>query len=235
MLFLMRGGGRFPLMALALGLGIWGCSDSSAVADVHGSEGHYDGRFRHWNLSSGPLGWAPPGMYPGLNGFSLRWHKGYGYGRYALGVGANGGYPFYGGPGYPHEPPPLRRFGPARPIAYYGGAGFPGCGYNFYQGVGPLVVNKPVVSIGEPDDFGYVGENGETGPGRDFGGFTGAYPYPETYFAPYTSAAATTGSASGSPSAEGPARPLMPGVAPMNTERPSFLPPVGSGPPPASR
>jgi hypothetical protein len=53
-----------------------------------------EGRFKHSNLENGTLGWAEYGLYPGLYGFSLRWHLGYGYGLYALGVGADGGYPF---------------------------------------------------------------------------------------------------------------------------------------------
>jgi hypothetical protein len=194
-----------------------------------------------------------------LYGFSLRWHPGYGYGRYALGVGADGGYPFYGGPGYPHEPPRLNRFGPATPYLYFGGPGHPILGWsNFYQGIGGLVVDKPVVAIAQPGDFDFVGENGEINPGRDFGAFTGALPYPETYFAPY---AAATGSfdaqspanppsttpspapsvRSGSPSALlPPARGDLPTAAdlsaqPVRAMRPSYLPPVGNGPPPLHR
>ena len=51
--------------------------------------------------------------------------SGYGYGGDALGVGADGGYPFYGGPGYPHPWPRLRRFGGITPFPYYGGPGCP--------------------------------------------------------------------------------------------------------------
>ncbi len=98
----------------------------AVVAGEHEEKVHYGyhfGRFSHKTLESGTLGWAEYGLYPGLYGFSLRWHPGYGYGKYALGVGADGGYPFYGGPGYPHQPPPLRRCGPAAPYAYLGGPG----------------------------------------------------------------------------------------------------------------
>ena len=172
------------------------------MADDGGHHDHDQGRFKHNNLEEGTLGWAEYGLYPGLYGFSLRWHLGYGYGLYALGVGADGGYPFYAGPGYPHEPPHLNRCGPESPYAYFGGPDdslFGG--FNFYQPVGGLAVTKPVVGIGEPGDFGFVGENGERNPGADFASFTGAIPYPETQFAPYASAAATTGSsgAEGSP------------------------------------
>jgi hypothetical protein len=207
MLSLVRGGGRFPLQALALALGIGASCGSSVRADDTGHGDFHQGRFNHSNLDNGTLGWAEYGLYPGLYGFSLRWHLGYGYGLYALGVGADGGYPFYGGPGYPHEPPHLNRFGPAAPYLYFGGPDYPlfGC-TNFYQSVGGLVIDKPVVSIGEPGDFGYVGENGEVNPGHDFGQFTGAIPYPETYFAPFAAAAARTRA----PGAAGAARPRTP-------------------------
>lgn len=207
MLSLARGGGRLPLKAFAVTFGLLVFVGSSASADVDGHGNHNEGRFRHGHLGYGTLGWAPYGLYPGLYGFSLRWHPGYGYGLYALGVGADGGYPFYGGIGYPHEPPTLRRFGPARPFAYYGGPDYPldGCS-NYFSHVGGLVIEKPVVTIGEPGDYGFVNENGDVYPGRDFGSYTGTLPYPETLFAPYTSAAATTGSSG----AEGLARPMAP-------------------------
>ncbi len=220
---LVRGSGRLPLKAFAIALGIWIFSGSSVTADDFGHPDFSEGRFKHNNLGQGTLGWAEYGLYPGFYGFSLRWHPGYGYGRYALGVGADGGYPFYGGPGYPHEPPPLRRFGPATPFAYFGGPDYPCDGdFNYFKGIGGLAIEKPVVTIGEPGDLGYVNENGDVAPGRDFGPFTGAIPYPETFFAPYTSAAATTGSSG----AEGPARPLT--TAP-------YPPAAGAGPPATSR
>ncbi len=204
MLSLVWGSSRLPFQALALALGIWVFSGSSVMADGLGHGDFHEGRFKHGHLGQGTLGWAEYGLYPGLYGFSLRWHPGYGYGRYALGVGADGGYPFYGGPGYPHEWPRLRRFGPATPFAYYGGPEYPmeDC-FNYYSGIGGLAIEKPVVTIGEPGDLGHVNENGDVYPGRDFGPFTGAIPYPETLFAPYTSAGAATGSSG----AVGPARP----------------------------
>jgi hypothetical protein len=219
MLSLVRGSGRPPLKVFALAMGIWVFCGSFAMADDSGHADFAEGRFKHNNLDQGTLGWAEYGLYPGLYGFSLRWHRGYGYGRYALGVGADGGYPFYAGPGYPHEWPRLRRFGPATPFAYYGGPEYP-CDddFNYYRGIGGLAIEKPVVTIGEPGDFGYVNENGDVAPGRDFGPFTGAIPYPETFFAPYTSTAATTGSIG----AEGPAK-LMTAVPSPSA--------AGAGPP----
>ena len=50
-----------------------------------------------------------------FQGFGLGYHLGYGYGGAAIGVGPDGGYPFYGGPGYPHPAPCLRRCGGITP------------------------------------------------------------------------------------------------------------------------
>src|ERR1700728_2960701 len=132
MFTLVRGGGRLPLKVFTLALGTWIFTGSSLMADDVGHTNLSEGRFKHDNLGEGTLGWAEYGVYPGLYGFRLRWHVGYRYRRYAVGlvghawgVGADGGYPSYGGPGYLHEPPPLRRFGPAPPFAYFGGPEYP--------------------------------------------------------------------------------------------------------------
>ena len=128
MISLVRGGGRFPWTALAWALGIWVFSGLSAIAygdDVEGTiqQGHTHGFGDHNNsvVSQGTLGYGPPGLHPGYQGFGLSFHRGYGYGGYALGVGAEGGYPFYGGPGYPHTWPRLNRFCGITPFPYYGG------------------------------------------------------------------------------------------------------------------
>ena len=115
-----------------------------------------------------------------------------------------------------------------------------GCS-NYYSGIGGLAIEKPVVTIGEPGDLGYVGEDGDVPPDRGFGPFTGAIPYPETNFAPYTSAAATTGSSG----AEGAARPRTAPLTPGRRSRPAggfaVARPrrsdrtVRSGPPPGDR
>ena len=195
MLSIARSSGRLPLKGVALALGISVLFGSSVMADGDGHADFAEGRFKPKYLGEGTLGWAEYGLYPGLYGFSLRWHPGYGYGLYALGVGADGGYPFYGGPGYPHPWPQLRRCGPATPFAYYGGPEWPRDPLsNYFAGIGGLAIEKPVVTIGEPGDLGYVNEAGDVPPDRGFGPFTGAIPYPETTFAPYTSEAATTGS-----------------------------------------
>jgi hypothetical protein len=90
-----------------------------------------------------------PGANRGFVGFGLSYHLGYGYGGRGLGVGAEGGYPYYSGPGYPHEPPPLRRLGKIAPFTYYGGPGYPCNGpSHFFEGVGPLVIDPPLVISG---------------------------------------------------------------------------------------
>ena len=155
MIALVRGGGRFLSKALALALGIWVFSGSSAKSDDGGSDD--PGQHAHLGSGVGTLGWGPPGYYPGFYGFGLSFHRGYGYGGAALGVGAEGGYPFYGGPGYPHPWPHLRRCGPIAPVAYYDGTGYP---FTF-QLPGPLVVTEPVAhasqwSRARPCDGGAV-------------------------------------------------------------------------------
>ncbi len=182
MISLVRGGGRFPWTALAWALGAWVFSGLSVLAYGDDDEGtvqqvqtHGFGDHQYSVVSQGTLGYGPPGLYPGYQGFGLSFHRGYGYGGIALGVGAEGGYPYYGGPGYPHTWPRLNRFCGITPFPYYGG---PDLGYT------PLA---PVNSYGP----GYPNDGG-------FAGFTGPPPYPESFFAPYTAAAATTGSATGS-------------------------------------
>jgi PDZ domain len=109
-----------------------------------------------------PLGYGPPGDHPGFYGFGLSFHPGYGYGGNALGVGAFGGYPCYGGPGYP---------------SHYG---YPKFAYPYYEGIGQLLYDQPVV-ITELMDAG------------DFGPYTGASSY--VYVQPsYAAEAAATDS-----------------------------------------
>lgn len=138
----------------------------------------------------GTLGYGPPGLSPGFQGFGLGYHLGYGYGGQALGPGAFGGYPYYSGPGYPHPWPRLHRFGHLNPFPYDGGPGSPtpDCPH-YFGGVGPLVADRPVIAI-------------ERGPGEapsnsGFGPFTGTLPYSESDIAPFTTRAASGGSASG--------------------------------------
>jgi hypothetical protein len=150
-------------MALALALGTWVFSESLAMAD------------------------GGPGPSPGFQGFGLGYHPGYGYGGDALGVGPGGGYPFYGGPGYPCVEPRLRRLGRIVPFPYFGGPGHPTPDHpNYFGGVGPLVADPPVVTI--------EGDLNGPGPACGYGPFTGAIPYPDWVFAPFTAPASAGGS-----------------------------------------
>jgi hypothetical protein len=191
---LVRGGGRLPFKALALALGVWVFSGSTAMAQ--GGPGY------------GTLGYGGPGLYPGFQGFGLGYHLGYGYGGDALGVGAEGGYPFYGGPGYPHPWPCLRRLPGITPFPYFGGPGYPTPDHpNYFGGVGPLVPTQQVITIGS--DQGYA---------SGYGPFTGALPYSEAFLAPFTSRAATGAYSEVSPSSP-------------STTAPTTAPPAGLGPP----
>ena len=181
MISLVRGGRRFPSTALAWALGIRVFTGLSAMSYGDESDGsaykvhtHDIGQHKPSGWCMGTLGYGPPGLYPGYYGFGLSFHRGYGYGGSALGVGAEGGYPYYGGPGYPHTWPCLNRFCGITPFPYYGGSELG------YANFGPVDNSGP----GYPNEGGY-------------GSFTGPAPYPESYFAPDTAAAATTGSASG--------------------------------------
>jgi hypothetical protein len=166
------------------------------------------------STSYGTPGYGVPGLVPGFQGFGLGYHLGYGYGGDALGTGAEGGYPFYGGPGYPRCDPILQRFGRITPFPYFGGPGYPTATQpNYYGGVGPLVAEQPVITVGDdPYDTGY-------------GSFTGAIPYPESVLAPSTSrAAAGDGS-----SETRPENPPAPSVRPdPGTQGNAQLPEVGS-------
>jgi hypothetical protein len=195
-------GRRSLLPSLALAAA---CLGTSAMAgDVEDGHGLFHRRKAgttaavHHAPGAGTLGYGPPGVHPGFQGFGLGYHLGYGYGGQALGPGAFGGYPFYGGPGYPHPWPRLRRIGGINPFPHYGGPGFPTPAHpNYYGGVGaPLAVDAPVVTI--------LPEPGEADYASGFGTFTGAVPYPESYFAPFTTAAAASGT-SGAPSMPAPA------------------------------
>src|SRR5271166_980522 len=189
----IRGSGRLPLKAFALLLGVSVVTGSSAVADdlgpvvtgpVQNGPQPYTGvHLLPGPTSFGTLGYGPPGLQPGYQGFGLGYHLGYGYGGDALGVGAEGGFPFYGGPGYPHAEPTLRRIGGIVPFPYFGGPGYPTPDHpNFFGESGPLVLDRPVVTI--------VTESGQPVEGTGYGSFTGAAPDAEARFAPFTARAA---------------------------------------------
>jgi hypothetical protein len=213
MILQVRINGRLRLKALAFALGTWVLSASSAVSGDGESEGKCQlcGKAHHGagGPGYGTLGYGPPGVFPGYQGFSLKYHLGYGYGRKALGVGAFGGDPFYGGPGYPHPWPHLNRLCGITPFPHYGGPGYLGLPYcNFFGEPGQLVINEDVADEGDRrdqaalDGYGYgIGFAGSS----DYGMFSGAIPYPESYFAPNTAAAAAMGSATPLSSAPAPA------------------------------
>src|SRR3954463_14895548 len=143
----VRGVGGLPAMAAAAALAACVLSGPSAEAQ---------GVSCPPNVAA-PVPVAGPGPGPGFQGFGLGYHLGYGYGGKAYGVGPDGGYPFYGGPGYPHPGPPLRRFGRIPPFPHYAGPGYPtpDCP-NYFGPTGPLVADQAVVMVGD-DSGGYGG------------------------------------------------------------------------------
>ncbi len=187
---------RFSGLAIALALAISVISCAAAVADDDGvSPGFFQ---QHHIWENGTLSYGGAATYPGFPGFGLSFHRGYGYGGNGLGTGALGGYPFYGGPGYPHPAPVLRRCGGITPFLFYGGPAYPRFGYsNYFTEIGPLVVRQPVAVVGDGHEPGYTG---------DFGSFTGTLPYPDSYFAPFVEAAAR-GSTANPPDTLRPATP----------------------------
>jgi hypothetical protein len=218
MIALVRGGGRLRRAALVAGFAAWviaappcKAGDGVPAGAVICPTCHkpYKGAHKHPGPGVGTLGYGPPGPHQGFQGFGLGYHLGYGYGGAALGVGADGGYPFYSGPGYPHPWPRLRRFGGINPFPFYGGPGgpTPECP-NYFAPTGPLVVDRPVIAV-EP-------QPGEAALGTGYGGYSGVLPYPETVLAPFTTAAAAGGSSSGVGSASPPNAP--PNAAPAPGE-----------------
>jgi hypothetical protein len=192
------GSGKFRLTALGLALAGLAFSCPLAAAGDGGpvvvvpppracancGRVHAPSQGHHGAKGVGTLGYGPPGLHPGFQGFGLGYHPGYGYGGNALGVGAEGGYPFYGGPGYPRCDPPLRRIGGINPFPYFGGPGYPTPDHpNFYGGVGgPLVPDQPVITIESDPNLPFSASH--------YGDYTGSVPDPEARFAPFTLRAA---------------------------------------------
>jgi hypothetical protein len=195
MISLARGGDRFLPIAITLILCIGICSTLESPATYGGELDDPDQNGQSSSVGS-TSDEALFGLFPGFYGFGLSYHLGFGYGGNALGVGAMGGYPFYGGPGYFHEAPPLKRFGHIAPFAYYNGPGYP---FSFTE-PGQLTVDRPLAFSGDAQGQGYPYDVG-------FGPFTGAIPYPDSFFAPFAAQATATGSfsagSSPSPSASG--------------------------------
>jgi hypothetical protein len=118
-----------------------------------------------------------------------------------VGVGPDGGYPNYAGPGYPQPWPVLNRCCGITPFPYNGGPGYPTPGHPyFFGGTGPLSPPGQVITIG-----------GTAGYATGYGAFTGTLPYTEAQLAPFTTAAGTRGSQSSpgapTPPAAGPSPP----------------------------
>ncbi len=150
------------------------------------------GLLSHRENPTGTLGYGPPGPQPGFQGFGLRYGLNYGYGGgNALGVGADGGHPLFGGPGYPHPGPVLRRIGGITAFPYYGGTGSPSPEHpNFFGEPGTVTLDQPVIRF--EDDPGGIASEG------DFGQFTGMLPYPEKTFAPFSTESGNSASDSSS-------------------------------------
>jgi PDZ domain len=224
----MLEGGTPHLRAFALALGVWILFDSSVAADDYGvavtdqvaqDQKAKKGHQVQGDASYGTLGYGAPGLYPGFQGFGLGYHLGYGFGGDALGVGAEGGFPFYAGPGYPHPAPTLRRIGPATPFPYYGGPGYPTPDQpNYYGMLGPLVPDKPVVTLAT-DAGAPIGAT-------DFGPFTGAVADAEALFAPFVIRATAGASSTGA----GPSYPTAIPTAPPPGASLPIKPPATGGP-----
>jgi PDZ domain len=209
-----RAHGKLASRALALVLGTWFLPGSLALSDdatvVANPKPQKWGKLhpKRTATSQGTLGYGPPGVYPGFQGFGLGYHLGYGYGGDALGVGAEGGYPLYGGPGYPHEAPCLRRLGSIEPFHYYGGLGGPWPAQpNFFDGVGALAPDQPVVT--------FANESPDGSNVADYGCFTGSIPYPESMFAPFATSIGETFSEK-----KAPTPPAPPSIVPDTTRLP---------------
>ena len=179
MMSLVRFARRLAVKVLGLAVAAVVLAGSPAMAQD--GPGVSPGFFQRWFVwGEGTLSYGGDAVYPGYPGFGLSFHPGYGYGGRGLGTGALGGYPFYGGPGYPHPTPVLRRCGGITPFLFYGGPDYPRVGYsNYFTEVGPLVVREPVAIITPTNSFGYTG---------NFGQYTGTLPYPDSYFAPFVEA-----------------------------------------------
>ena len=227
----VRGHGVHRLKEMAFTLVFWSATGSIAFAfddnpgvSTQKIQKSGKGLLGRRTSTSGTLGYGASGLHPGFFGFGLGFHPGYGYGGDGLGVGAEGGYPFYGGPGYPHPWPVLRRFKYITPFPYYGGPGGPSptCP-NFFGETGPLFPDQPVITI--------ANEGGAPAYTDDYGAFTGVLPYPESTFAPFTSSAATYGTLGGGNYSTPPAPPSGPVTEPGSSYRAT---PVQPSPGPAS-
>lgn len=204
----VRDGGHLRRVVFAMGLELCVISGAVCTADDRPASARLCpachkpimGKHKHAIPGAGTLGYGPPGLHPGFQGFGLGYHPGHGYGGAALGVGVDGGYPFYGGPGYPHPWPVLRRIGGIVPFPYFGGPGGPTPDHpNYFGGIGPLAPDEPVVVVEKNPLDPPFGDN--------YGCFTGMVPYPETTFAPFITIDARGEASSGASPASPPNAP----------------------------
>jgi PDZ domain len=226
MVSMIRSRGRLPLVAIATGLGVWAVSVSSIMAQepactcpVHCSK---NAKAKKNQATSS-----------GFQGFGLGYHLGYGYGGkelgcghgpYALGVGAEGGYPFYGGPGYPHPAPVLSRKLAIVSFSHLAGPGYPTPDHpNFFGGpAGQLVADQPVVTFASDPSLP-VQEGG-------YGQFDGSLPYPESAFAPAATMIGPYGMSNATSSGDAPTRvPLNPSLLAIESLGMLFEPFTESG------
>jgi hypothetical protein len=172
------------------GPSLWGAYGSGDAA-VHAWINEQSVVFRdrnHRAMGYGTLGYGGAGLYPGFYGFGLSFHLGYGYGGWGLGVGAGGGYPNYGGPGYPHcgslyDGPPAGLVQIDGGMVYgrvqAGGAGYPSPARTGAQQPGPVDDRRGAGAVSVAANLG------------DYGPYTGATLYPFTHRTPTAEAAAT--------------------------------------------
>ncbi len=209
MFYLVMNAGRSPLTALALTMGIWVLSSSSAMAQGNvgagssgGVAGAAGGGSASAGIGGGQMGGGMGGMGHmgpfGMSGVSagnvggwggtggLNNMTGYGYPPSGMGSGGSGVSPgFYGG-GYG-----------ATYGARYGGAGYSGYGLSYPYGGGyGMGYSYPYSGFGMRSAWGY--RYGGYGMGYGYPSVTAAYGAPTTgfgyssaYLAPATSAANT--------------------------------------------
>ena len=102
--------------------------------------GRNPGFFQQHIWGNGTLSYGGAAEYPGFPGFGLSFHKGYGYGGNALGTGPSWRLSIFWWPRISASRTVLRRFGGIAPFLFYGGPGYPRCGYsNYFTEIAPLV------------------------------------------------------------------------------------------------
>jgi hypothetical protein len=179
-----RGGVRFSGPSL---WGAYGVGDAALHAWINEQRVAFRAR-GHRGLGYGTLGYGAAGLYPGFYGFGLSFHLGYGYGGFGRGVGAGGGYPCYGGPGYPYcgslyDGPPADL---VQDSVGAGSGSFPGASPSSPS---PAGTGAPgTAPLNDRRGAGAVAGAAYLG---DYGPYTGATLYPFAHRTPTAEAAAT--------------------------------------------